>query len=316
MPSSGDSGRWATLPGAGSSDSGDSGLAEAPSNRGAIGSLSATRARDTSAGTVACAAAIQPSPDGTSLTVKLGRLTLAIAHDPAAGLAHRVWPSSVVLASRALEEGGGAGLEGTWALELGCGPGLAGVAWAAAGARVILTDLEPCLPLAARSIQLSGVGARAIAVRLGWGEPGAVGVAGAAAAAAGWVDLPSSATNAAAAASASAAAVPDLLLAADCVYDPALFAPLLATLAQFGRAGTHRVLLAHVRRWRTDRRFWAAARQEWEVVDVTRGGGEDGGDGGRRSSSHERGAQRLFELRWKGAQRLGTGRVGGCRKAV
>ena len=92
-------------------------------------------------------------------------------------------------------------------------------------------------------------------------------------------------------------------VAADVVYDPALFAPLVETLSQFGRAGTRRVLLAHVRRWKSDARFWKAARREWGVRDVT-GAGGDGADGppppARRSSSHERGAQKVFELIWKG----------------
>ena len=276
MPSSGDSARWGALPE-------DEGLAATATTRsGAIGSLSAARgAADSSAG--AGTSAVQPSADGTSLSLTLpGLPVLTIAHDPTAGLAHRVWPSSVVLAERALTEEGSNDL---WALELGCGPGLAGAAWAAAGARVVLTDLEPCLPLAARSLELSGLADRATVARLGWGEPGAVETATAAARAAGW---------------GTSRPVPDLLLAADVVYNPMLFTPLLDTLAQFGTAGTRRVLLAHVRRWKSDRRFWAAARREWEVKDVTEGEEGGGEPDARRSSSHERGAQRLFELTWKG----------------
>ena len=300
---SGDSSRWDALPGGGSSSDSDgatgtAGLAAPVPRRGAIGSLSARAGDDTSAGgadpaTTSAAATVRPAPDGASLSVTLptlagGTVTLTIAHDPAAGLAHRVWPSSLALAARAFA--GGAGQ--VFAVELGCGPGLAGVAWAAAGARVVLTDLAPCLPLAERSVALSGLGDRATVARLAWGEPGGPALGAAAAAAAGWW-----------AADAPARPVPDLLLAADVVYDPALFAPLLTTLADFGRAGTRRVLLAHVRRWKSDARFWKAARREWKVADVT-----DGGDGsgdrdarpGRRGSSHERGAQRVFELTWKG----------------
>jgi len=273
---SGDSSRWDALPG------GD--VAAPLTTRGAIGSLSARgEGGDTSAAGAAPSSLLRVSCDGASLTVTLegGRLAaLTIAHDPAAGLAHRVWPSSLALAERALEEKGVS--PQLFCCELGCGPGLAGVFWAAAGARVVLTDLDPCLPLAERSVQLSGLSDRATVTRLAWGEPGGPGVAGAAAAAAGWGDL-------------AARAAPDLLLAADVVYDPALFAPLLATLAEFGRAGTPRVLLAHVRRWKTDRRFWAAARREWAVVDVT-----PGDHTARASSSHERGAQKVFELKWKG----------------
>ena len=51
-----------------------------------------------------------------------------------------VWASGVALASFVLARGVGPGLE---ALELGCGLGLAGVAAAMNGARVLFTDFEP-----------------------------------------------------------------------------------------------------------------------------------------------------------------------------
>ncbi len=51
-----------------------------------------------------------------------------------------LWPSSVALARFVLERGVTAGLD---AIELGCGLGLAGVAAAVAGARVLFTDHDP-----------------------------------------------------------------------------------------------------------------------------------------------------------------------------
>jgi predicted nicotinamide N-methyase len=300
MAESGDSARWAALPGAGSSSDDDddaavvvdntAGLAAAPRTRGAIGSVSAAAPGDSSAGGGGggCALVRPATTAPDALSIALGPLSLTIAHDPASGLAHRVWPSSLALAAQALKES--SSLDGTWAVELGCGPGLAGVAWAAAGARVVLTDLEGCLPLARRSIDLSGLGDRAAVARLGWGEPGGPAVAAGAAAEAGWWRAEGGETL--------RPAAPDLVLAADVVYDLALFDPLLRTLADFGAAGTRRVLLAHVRRWKSDKRFWAAARKAWDVRDVTEGG--ESGDDGRRHSSHERGAQRVFELVWKG----------------
>ena len=74
-------------------------------------------------------------------------------------------------------------------------------------------------------------------------------------------------------------------------------------------------MIAHVRRWKRDARFWAAARKRFEVVDVTpgrrrsekandEGEGEEGEKGEEREkrknqkrySSHEKGALRVFEL--------------------
>lgn len=61
----------------------------------------------------------------------------------AAGLAHKVWPSALHLASVAAHSP--SAWRGTTVVELGCGPGAAGLALAALGAHVLLTDLEGAL---------------------------------------------------------------------------------------------------------------------------------------------------------------------------
>ena len=212
-------------------------------------------------------------------------------------------------------------------LELGSGPGLTGIAVAALkGSRVLLTDLEgPALTLARKNVEENAAeierGGGSVAVApLPWGERGAARRARSAC---------------------SFASSPTVVIAADVIYDGALFSPLLETLEElaFGESKSDgsgdtdngndntsastrahpppspsppspppRILIAHVRRWKRDARFWAAARKRFEVIDVTPGkrsekageGGEEGESGSKtppcRYSSHEKGALRVFEL--------------------
>ena len=129
--------------------------------------------------------------------------------------------------------------------------------------------------IAANAATISAAGGTATAAPLLWGAPGAV-------------------------ASALAAhprfAGPDAVVAADVVYHPPLFAPLLATLAELsgGDGATCRVVLAHVRRWKSDSRFFAAARKRFHVIELDEQGREAARESG---SAHERGALRFFEFR-------------------
>ena len=92
-------------------------------------------------------------------------------------------------------------------------------------------------------------------------------------------------------------ATPTAIVAADVVYDAALFEPLLTTLAVFAAiTPPPRILIAHVRRWKRDKRFWAAAKKGFTVTELDDGGqpvvaSEDG-----HGSAHEKGSLRLFEL--------------------
>lgn len=235
---------------------------------------------------------------------------LTLRTHAAAGLAAKVWPSALHLAAVAARDP--AAWRGATVVELGCGPGAAGLALAAMGGHVLLTDLEGALvrewwwwgkgvgkwfgtghlfffstcttslqPLAranadANAAIIAAAGGSVAVAPLPWGE----------------ADAPA----AAAAASHPRFATPTVVVAADVVYDEALFGPLLTTLAAYGRTRPPpRVLVAHVRRWKRDKRFWAAARKLFTVTEL----GDDGcavveGDGTR--SAHERGALRLFEL--------------------
>lgn len=89
---------------------------------------------------------------------------------------------------------------------------------------------------------------------------------------------------------------PSIVIAADVIYDAALFDPLLTTLAVYGAMRPPpRILIAHVRRWKRDKRFWAAARKTFTVIELD-GEGRVVMDGDTTRSAHERGALRLFEL--------------------
>ncbi|KAK9846615.1 hypothetical protein WJX81_007617 [Elliptochloris bilobata] len=179
-----------------------------------------------------------------------GGLAVQVAQCPEDGLSFQVWPSALQLARYA--EHSACAQAGCWAgrrvLELGCGCGLVGLVFAALGARVLLTDLPEPQALIRQNIAINaaaiaGAGGAAEAAVLAWGVTDPASLPGA------WATL-------------------DLVIAADVVYHRDLFGPLLATLAAFGAAGVP-ILLAHVRRWKSDRHFFARARRIFDVIDVT-----------------------------------------------
>ena len=372
----GDDERWAELPGGGSEEASSSSDSDDGGN--VVDHISSLSADDGAAGTL-----LYPLPSSLPSLSSLSssasdrcRRILSISHDSTQGLAARVWPSAAMLVEfiaaevekekerREDDDGennnGPFSWRGASVLELGSGPGLTGIAVAAlAGSRVLLTDLEgPALTLARRNVGSNaaeierGGGSVAVAA-LPWGQRGAARRAVAEAVSSD-PSLPS-----------FFAAPPTAVIAADVIYDGALFSLLLETLEElaFGEGGSAsagasagggdnendtsssastrassspsssspsftspRILIAHVRRWKRDARFWAAAKKRFEVLDVTppgrksekagegereREGGGDGADDGegeqgsssskkglgrRRYSSHEKGALRVFEL--------------------
>ncbi len=109
-----------------------------------------------------------------------------------------LWPSSVALARFVLERDLGAGLG---AIELGCGLGLAGVAAARAGARVLFTDHDPEALAFARANHALNTGRPGRTRALDWRAPP------------GGLSAP-------------------LVLAADVLYERRFLEPFLATLAR------------------------------------------------------------------------------------
>ncbi len=114
-----------------------------------------------------------------------------------------LWPSALALASFLLRRRVGAGLD---TVELGCGLGLAGVAAALNGARVLFTDFEPDALAFARANHALNLGAPGRTRLVDWRAPPA--------------DL----------------AAP-LVLASDVLYERRFLDPFLATLGQVLRFG-------------------------------------------------------------------------------
>ena len=173
-------------------------------------------------------------------------LPLVLA-ESAGGICGRVWDSGLALA-RALggEQGHslcGGEVRGLRIIELGSGVGVSGIAAAALGARVLVTDLEEALPLlrinaeanAARCVHAPTVAA------LEWGcDEAAVAHAFECSDPGGWWDRGGDDDGEA------SAPRPALVLCSDVVYEPAAYEPLVQTMTVLAtRFGATRTIMAH-----------------------------------------------------------------------
>jgi protein N-lysine methyltransferase METTL21C len=160
------------------------------------------------------------------------------------GIAHQLWPAATFLC-RYLEQNihvlteSGKPLCDITAIELGAGLGLTGLFAAGLGlGSVILTDLaDVCPQLRANAALNPSIAARVTAQPLQWGSAD--------------VHNP-------------AFAACDVILAADCVYWEELFAPLVDTLFHLTASGAP-VLMAHVRRWKRDAKFFKLCQKRLHV---------------------------------------------------
>lgn len=205
-----------------------------------------------------------------------------------------VWQSSVVLADLLLRRPPYG--QGSWpdvdVLDLGCGPGVVGLALVAAGARVVLSDLGHVTPLTIANVDAncvahanplrgppevvehlwgSDVSTLTAALKRGRSRCG-LPLSGLAGGLADCGDRCTRDEGAAAAAAVAAAAVRDrpgfdLITAADCLYEPPFFGDLLRTLGAV--AAPHAcVWLAQRVRGLGEGSFPAAAAEAGWAVEV------------------------------------------------
>jgi len=132
-------------------------------------------------------------------------------HGEPSSTAVRVWPCARALAS-ALYESREELCQGCRLIELGAGLGLSGLAaWASGASQVLLTDLQENLPRLRDVVALNDIKEPAIdCAPLDWTQPLPDGIASTS-----W----------------------DVVIAADCVYWPHLYEPLLAILAALSSCG-------------------------------------------------------------------------------
>ena len=112
--------------------------------------------------------AVWSAPDLDALLDRLIAEQGEVRDDDIPYSAH-LWPAALVLAREVAQ---GPDLAGVTALELGCGVGLVGLAAAARGAHVTLTDLQPgAVDLATRNAHDAGLDHRVKVQSLDWRAP-------------------------------------------------------------------------------------------------------------------------------------------------
>eukprot|EP01100_Stratorugosa_tubuloviscum_P002408 TRINITY_DN1560_c0_g1_i12.p1 TRINITY_DN1560_c0_g1~~TRINITY_DN1560_c0_g1_i12.p1 ORF type:complete len:267 (-),score=130.32 TRINITY_DN1560_c0_g1_i12:17-817(-) len=125
-------------------------------------------------------------------------------------------------------------------IELGSGTGLVGIAIAAQGGHVIVSDLPVMLPLLTTNVELNRHATPNIQIaQISWGE----------------TDCKSFNPPF------------DFIIAADCVYLEHCFDPLIATLLQLSDNNT-KILLAYEKRRKADKRFFTKAKKKFTWNEV------------------------------------------------
>ena len=148
-------------------------------------------------------------------------LGLKLTEDATLGVAGSVWDGGKELACEMVGPARCGPCAGQRVVELGAGPGIAGIAAACCGAQVVLTDLGFCVELMQENIELnrgliSMSGGSATAMALDWNE-----------------DLPTSVGTF------------DLILGADVSYNLEFALPLLRTIKALARGARTSVVFAH-----------------------------------------------------------------------
>ena len=157
------------------------------------------------------------SPHAVSQT-----LLLTVTEDATLGVAGSVWDGGKELACELVDAARIGNCAGQRVIELGAGPGIAGIAAACNGAQVIVTDLDFCVQLMQENIRhnqalINQSGGSASAMALDWNDPVPASIR----------DRPF-----------------DFVLGADVSYNLEFAFPLLKTIRSLTRAGSN-VVFAH-----------------------------------------------------------------------
>eukprot|EP01051_Picozoa_sp_SAG22_P004714 SAG22_NODE_260_length_13403_cov_57.915589_9_plen_190_part_00 len=118
-----------------------SGAGSPPADRREAGAHAPTRSQPASS----ARGGLRPQPPGPkpfALGSQRPQQTIHLAEASGTSFGSKIWPSARLLVAHLAASEGERPLSGQRVLELGCGVGLAGIAAAALGARVVLTDRD------------------------------------------------------------------------------------------------------------------------------------------------------------------------------
>ncbi|KAF8916809.1 putative methyltransferase-domain-containing protein [Mucidula mucida] len=167
-----------------------------------------------------------------------GPLSVTLSVDASPGCGGIVWPAGQILSNYLVLKGSDYVRDKT-ILELGSGTGLVGIVAALLGAKdVWITDQAPLLEIMKKNVLMNKTTSACRVAELNWGEPIPV-------------DIP----------------LPDIILAADCVYFEPAFPLLIQTLSDLYKK-TPEILFCYKKRRKADKRFFSMLKKKftWEQV--------------------------------------------------
>ncbi len=183
-----------------------------------------------------------------------GLVTTKMIEEKALGIAHQLWPAAKFMCNY-IESNHKDVLNASHSsiniLELGAGVGLCGLFVSSLikvqhqdkKQNIIVTDLSEAIDRLNKNIELNDLGDTVSAQVLSWGVESEL-------------DEVFARFNS-----------PPLVIAADCVYWECLFQPLFSTLQALTNRGCE-VVIAHVKRWKKDAKFFALCRKGGMAVEV------------------------------------------------
>ncbi|EGO01576.1 hypothetical protein SERLA73DRAFT_176943 [Serpula lacrymans var. lacrymans S7.3] len=164
-------------------------------------------------------------------------ITIALKVDASPGCGGIAWPAGEVLANY-LALRGRQYIAGKTILELGSGTGLVGLVAGVLEGKVWITDQAPLLDIMRCNVKINQLQSSVSVSELNWGDP-----------------LPSDLP------------MPDLILAADCVYFEPAFPLLVQTLSDLATETTD-ILFCFKKRRKADKRFFALLKKKFSWTEI------------------------------------------------